>query len=797
MPFLPRLHALDRKVLRDLWHLRGPMIAIAVVVLCGVASFVAMRSMVPHLAQAQAAYYRTAHFAHVWTRVTRAPNAVLRDLAAIPGVTTVEARVSGDVVVDVPGLREPATGRVMGIPTSRVPTLNRLAIQRGRTVAPGRDDEVVVSEGFATANGLAPGDSLGVVMHGRWRQLRIVGVGLSPEFVLELRPADLFPDNRRFGILWVDETLAAAAFGVQGAWNDAVFGLAAHADERAVIAQLDAQLTRYGSFGAYGRNVQVSHRYLSDEIEQARAFATAAPLILLGVAAFLVNIVLSRLVTSQREQVGMLKAFGLTAWELSRHYMLLALGPVLAGAVAGTLLGVWLAGRLATVYAQSYRIPDAPFEVSPGVIIVAVAISVAAALLGAVHAVRRVQRLPAAEAMRAESPPRYRAGIAERIGLTRRLPPVARMTWRSIARRPWRAALSVVGMAMGVGVMMVGLFMFDAIDALRDVQFEAAQREDLAVTFTGPRGDAALRELAHLPGVTRVEPVRAIPVQLQHGPHVRQVAIVAVHDGARLRRVVDRKGKAVAMPGQGLLLSRALSTLLDVGVGDMLHVQVLDGWRHAQSMPVGALLDDLVGTNVYLPASTLRTLAAASGISPDVSDGAVLTVEPHWRDAVYTRLKHSPGVAGISARASLLANFDRLMETSFNVTLVTLLAFASAISVGVVYNTARIALSERGRELASLRVLGFARSEVARMLFGEQFVLGVVAIPLGCAIGAAFAALIVAGLSSELFRLPFSLRGRTFGYAALLLAVSGVLSSVLVRRTLDRLDLVSVLKTRE
>ena len=784
---------LDRKAIRDLWHIRGPSIAIAIVVTCGVASFVSMRSMVPHLAGAQQAYYRTARFADVWVQVKRAPAAAAREIAAIPGVNAVEARVSGEVILDVPGLSEPATAHVVGVPAARIPAVNLTVVRRGQPLGRGRDDDIVVSEGFAEANHLAPGDSLGAVLNGRWRELHIVGTALSPEFVLEMRASDIFPDPRRYAIVWMNEDAAAAAFGMQGAWNDAAISLAPGVSERDVIARLDRLLERYGTLGAYGRALQSSHRYLSDEIQQARAFATIVPAIFLGVAAFLVNIVLSRIVTSQREQIGMLKAFGARPAELARHYSLLAMGPVLAGAIAGAALGLWIAGRLALLYARFYRIPNAPFQMHPSVIAVAVGISVAAALIGAVNAVRRVLRLPAAEAMRAEAPATYRAGIAERLRVDRFFSPAARITLRAIERTPARSALAVLGMSLGVAVMMVGVFEFDAIRVMRDVQFEEAQREDIAVTFTRTRGDDALRELAHLPGVTRVEATRAVPVRLRHEQRSREVAIVGTDPGAELRRVVDARGLPVPIPADGLLLSRALAGLLGVRAGDTVRVEVLVGERATAQLRVGALVDDLIGTNAYLPSDALLSLAGGG----EAVDGAVLAVEPAWRDTVYARLKHTPGVAGAGARGAVLQNFDRMMAESFNVTLVTLLIFAGALAAGVVYNTARIALSERGRELVSLRVLGFRRGEVAAMLLGEQATLGALAVPAGFAVGGAFCWMLTAGISSDLFRLPFVLRPRTFGYSALTLLVAGLGSALLVRRRLDRLDLVSVLKTRE
>jgi putative ABC transport system permease protein len=787
-----RLSMLDRKAVRDLWHLRGPAFAIALVMLAGVASFVSMRSMVPHLRSAQQRYYASARFADLWVRVTRAPPAVANELLALPGVTAVETRVADDVILDVPGLDEPASGRVIGYPGGRTPAVNRVVLRAGRYMAPNSDDEVVISEGFATANGLTPGDSLGVILNDRWRRLRVVGVGLSPEFVIETKPGELFPDSRRYGVLWLDESAAAAALGLEGAWNEASLLLRPGASERAVIARADTLLARYGGLGAFGRDLQPSHRFLTDEITQASIFATAAPIIFLGVAAFLVNLVLARLIASQREQIGMMKAFGVSTRALARHYALIALGPVALGAVSGTVFGLWFAGQLATVYAKYYRIPDAPFTPTWSVVAIAVVITAVAALLGAVQAVRRVVRLPAAESMRPESPVRFRAGLVERLRLVRYVSPMTRLTVRGIERRPLRAGLAMLGMALSVAVTMIGLFTFDAISAMRDVQFRAAQREDIAVTFTRPQGEDALRELAQLPGVMQVEPTWAVPVRLRHAQHERRVAITGVPPQAALRQVVNAKGTRVPLPGDGLLLSAELARLLHVEVGDTLAVDVLVGTRATGRLRVGALVDDLIGVNAYLPIAELRTLVRDAAY-----DGAALGVDASLRDRVYAHLKQAPGVAGLGSRAALIANFDKTMAESFNLTLFTLAGFAGLLSVGVIYNTARIALAERGRELASLRVLGFTRGEVARMLFGELAMLGAVAVPAGFLIGAGCCWALATALSSELFRLPLVLASRTYLLSALMLLVAGALSALLVRRRLDRLDLVAVLKTRE
>jgi putative ABC transport system permease protein len=787
------LRLLDRKLVRDLWHLRGPGLAIAVVTACGVASFVSLRSMQHHLRISQETYYARGRFADVFARVERAPRSVLREVASIPGITSVEARATADVNLDVPGLAEPAFGHLVGITVGREPALNRVFVRTGRPLAPGGRDEVLISEGFAVANGLAPGDSIEAVIGGRWKRLIIAGIALAPEYAYELRPGDLFPDPRRFGVLWMDADALSSAVGLQASWNDLAVSLAEDASEPAVIAALDRILDRYGSRGAYGRDLHISHRYLTNEIDQNRSISTIVPPIFLGVAAFLIHLVLTRVVASQREQIGMLKAYGFGAVQLGRHFVLLALAPVLVGTAGGWILGLWSAHGLAELYAQYFRIPEADFVARWDVLAAAAVISVVAAIVGAIDALRRVLRLPAAQAMRPEPPARFRAGFLERSGLAAALPPVARMIIRTVTRRPIRAALSILGLAFGVAVVIVGMFSYDSIEVIRRLSFFDAQRDDIAVTFARAQNNAALYALEKLPGVWRVEATRATPVRLRNANRERQVALVAASGDDELRRVVDDEGRPFPVERGGLLLSEALARLLDVGTGDSVRLEVLVGRQPVRVVLVRGLLPDLLGTTAYAAVEDFERWTG----EPLAIDGAVLKVDARFVDSVNALLKRAPGVRGVAVRGAAIRSFDEAIDQSFNVTLITLIIFAGALAAGVAYNTVRIALAERGRDLASLRVLGFTRAEVSRMLFGEQGLLAVFAVPLGFVLGTGFAWLMIVSFESDLFRLPLVIRPRTYATAAAALLVSGVLAAMLVQRRLNRLDLVAVLKTRE
>jgi putative ABC transport system permease protein len=787
------MRALNRKLLRDLLHLRGQVLAISLVVACGVAVFVSTRTAYDSLVMSRATYYGEYRFADVFASLKRAPDLVAARIAAIAGVAAVETRIVFDVTLDVPGLAEPATGRIVSIPEHRTPMLNDLYIRRGRYVEGGRRDEVLVGEAFALANHLDLGDTLGAVLNGRWQRLRVVGIVLSPEYVYEIRGSDLFPDNRRFGVLWMSRDAVGPAFDMDGAFNDVVVSLAPEAVEAEVIAQLDRLLERYGGLGAYGRTDQISNRFLSDEIAQNRIFGIILPVIFLGVAAFLLNIVLSRLVTMQRDQIAVLKAFGYAHRTVAFHYFLFALVIVLIGAALGTGVGLWLGKWVNRMYVDFYRFPILRYVAGASVVVLAIGVAGGAAIVGALGAVRRALALPPAEAMRPESPPRFRHGPLERAGVQLRLSPPVRMIVRNIIRRPMRAALSVLGIALAVAILLVGRYFVDAIQYIADVQFRIVQRDDVTVTFHDALPARARYDLLHLPGILRSEPFRAVPVRLRFEHRTHRTGLMGLEPKSELHQLIDTRLNSVPVPPEGVLLTSKLAEILGVRRGDRVTVEVLEGARPVRRVPVIGTVDELVGLAAYMDARALsRLMREGSALS-----GAFLAIEPSAGARLYAALKRMPAVGGVSLREVMLQSFEATLAKSMGIFTTVLVVFACVIAVAMVYNAARIALSERGRELASLRVLGFTRAEVAQMLLGEQALLTLVAIPLGFLIGYQMCAALARQYQWELFRLPLFISGRSYAFASLVVLLAAVCSGVIVRHRLDRLDLVEVLKTRE
>lgn len=788
------MRALNIKLFRDLWYMRGQVLAIAAVIMGGVATLVMSLSTYDSLSGTREHFYHEFRFAQVFASLKRAPEPVAARLAAIPGVQRLETRVVAGVKLELPGYDKPMTGLLLSLPDNGEPALNTLHLQRGRMVRPRSPDEVVLSDTYADAHHLEPGDTMAAIINGKRKRLTIVGVALSPEFVYQIAPGAMFPDFARYGVLWMSRHTLAAAYNMQGAFNDVALTLAPGAREQDVIDRVDTVLAAYGGTGAYGRKDQFSNRFLDEELKQLQTMATVFPAIFLGVAAFLLNVVVSRLVATQREQIATLKAFGYGNLAIGWHYVKLVMVMTLIGVAAGVALGAWFGKGLADVYMQFYRFPYLDFVLPPGVILIALAVSLFAGVSGTLFGVNRAIRLPPAEGMLPEAPAVYRATIIERIGLQRWFSQPSRMILRHIERRPVKSLLTVFGIACACALMMVGNYQKQAIDFMVDVQFHQAWREDLAVTFIDPTSGKALHELQALPGVRRVEGFRDVPVILSFHHHRYRTALYGIQPEGRLHRALDARQHPIHVPPGGVVLTGYLATrILHIKPGQLLTVKVLEGNRPVRQVPVLAITKQYLGVSAYMQQDSLNAMMHEG----NVVSGAYLGIKPGAEQQVYDKLHARPRVLGMVANTSAIKSFyDTIGEFVLFYNMVATL-LAGSIGFGVVYNNARIALSERGRELASLRVLGFTRAEIAYILLGELATLTLAAVPVGFLVGIGLTGILVLAFESDLYRLPLIVEPGNFAMGATVVIVSALLSGLLIWRRLGRLDLVAVLKTRE
>lgn len=787
------MKVIDIKMLRDLRNMRGQMIAIAFVIVAGVSVYVTMSSVSDTLQGTLETYYENYGFADGFASIRRAPESMAERLRELSGINQVETRVSASVNLSIPGFDEPVTGRIMSIPEGNQPLLNRLFIRKGRLVEPGRENEVMLNEVFADAHDLGPGDEFTAIINGRHRTLTVTGIALSPEFLFQVQPGSLFPDPERYGVMWMGRRALAAAFDMEGAFNDLSFTLSPGARIDDVVDRVDLLLEAYGGQGAYPRDDQQSHTLITEELNQLAVMAFMLPLIFLAVAAFLLNIVVSRLIALQREQIAILKAFGYSNLAVAVHYLKLVLLVALIGAVAGTGTGVWLGGEMAELYLQYYNFPFLEYSLEWPVVFTAAVLTGGASLAGAMLAVRRALRLAPAEAMRPAPPPSYRPTIVERMGMKHLFDQPTRIVLRNLERQWVKSALTVVGISSSCAILIMGLFWGDVFDHVVDVQYGIAQREDITVTFTEPTSATAVHELNSLPGVNYTEPFRAVPVRLRKEHRSYDTGIEGIPPDPYLRRILDTELHPISIPPRGIVLTQNLAEILKVTPGENITVEVMEGRRYERDVPVVGITEQYLGLGAYMNLDAANRLAGEG----DAVSGAFLMIDRQHEDILIQALQDRPRVASIVSQERAISAFMDTTAESMLVMTFILSLFAGIIALGVVYNSVSISLSERDRELASMRVLGFTRGEIAYILLGEMTVLVLLAIPVGFGLGAMLSRMSAESLQTEMYHFPVILGSSTFALAATIVLISAIISALLMRRRLNKLDLIGVLKTRE
>ncbi|MBL0726579.1 FtsX-like permease family protein [Piscinibacter sp. HJYY11] len=790
------MRSLDRKLLRDLRLMWSQALTIALVVASGIGGFITSLSAVDSLSLARDRFYTQGRFADVFASVKRAPAALAETLREVPGVADVQTTLEQIVRVEIAGQTDPVIGQLIGLKVGDAARMNRVSVSRGRM--PERNEsgsasggiEVLVSEGFAQARGLVPGSRLDAQINGRRRVLVVVGTALSPEFIF----AGLWgmPDTRGFGVFWLDHDVLAAAYDMHGAFNRVAIKLAPGASEQRVVDALSRLLSPYGGREANGRDRQTSHAMLDNEIKEQRVLGTVLPAIFLAVAAFLLNVVVSRLVSTQREQIAALKALGYPNRSIGLHYLKLVLLVVLLGLVLGVLLGDRLGTMFTGLYAEFFHFPSFEHRIAPWLLVVSFGVAVATAVAGTFNAILATVRLAPAEAMRPPAPGSYRPTLLERIGV-HRMAPALRMIVRNVERRPLRSALSVGGVAAAVAIVVMGNFFRDAIEVIVDTQFTLSLRGDITVWTPEAVDDAVRLEIARLPGVKAVETSRFVPVSIVSGHREERSLIRGYAARPELYRLIDVAGKELALDGRGLVLTDRLADKLGVRVGDPVRVKILEGRERTLELVVGATVRDMMGLNAYMDRTALNR-ALGEG---DLSTGFVLALERGTEPQALEASKALPRIAGAWSKTTMLRNMQEISARNVRIMSTILTAFASVIAVGVVYNNARIALAERAWELASLRVLGFTRGEVSGLLLGELALVIALALPLGMLLGWGLTHTVTELLKSDQFLFPVVIRARTYAWAALCVVAAGVASALVVRRRIDRLDMVSALKTRD
>jgi putative ABC transport system permease protein len=786
------MRVLDRKLLRDFWRLKWQVGAIALLIACAVAVSVMAFSTQESLKTARAQEYAQARFADVFATAKRAPLPVARDLVRIDGVTAVDPRALGFGLMKVPGLLRPATARLIALPDDDAQALNRIVLMQGRMPDPNRTDEALGLKTFLDAARVRLGDRLTMTVDGRELTVRVVGSALSAEFAYLPGPASQMPDDAHQAVLWAPRPVVERVTGRGGAFSSVSLTLAHGASTPKVLAEVDRILAPYGGQPAIARKDQVSNQFQQEHIDQLGVLALVIPPVFLIVAAGLVHLVLGRLVDTEREQIGLLKAYGYGDLEAASPYLKLAGVIGLVGSAAGGALGGWIGGLVTGLFYNYVRFTHIATRFSWTAFAWASAVAVLAALVGAATAVRRAAALSPAVAMRPPAPAVFRKGLLERLALWRGLDQPTRMVVRSLERYPGRAGLTVLGLAASLSLLIGTQFMFGSVDEVLDQAYFRARHWSDLIGYAEGRDARAAIEAARLPGVIKAEPLQTVQARARFAGHEEKIVVYGVDPDGTLERPLDVHDRPIPFKG-GAIVSDSLLARLRARPGDRIEIEIYQDRRPRVVLPVTGMSRDYAGLGVFMDRLQLDRLMGDG----DVATAAGLLVAADARPQFYAAVERTPQIVAAVSRADTVSAFRSAMLQTLTTEMSFYLAFASAIAFGIAYNICRINLAERGRDLATLRVLGFDQSECAYILAGEMMLLALAAAPLGVLGGQGLAQLLVQAFQHQDLRLPAVITPEAYGRSILTYLLAVAVAAALVTRRIWILDLVAVLKTRE
>lgn len=786
------ISTLNRKLIRDLKHLITPIISIGLIVAMGLGTFFGFTSTYYSLQLARDRFYQSHNFPDLFATVKKAPRSILESLTQLEGVQAIEGSLLQEGLMTLPQFDEPVIGRFISIPDGEQPVFSRIYLYSGRLPHPFSPQEVVINQAFAEAHGLKLGDTFQATLNGRKYPFVISGIGVSPEYIFALHPANPIPDDLHFGVIWMNQSALASAYDMKASFNQLAFRLGDSASSKEVKDKLDVILEKYGALGAIEKEDQVSNRYISEEIKQLRVQATSVPLIFFIVAAFILNVVLSRLVSTQRSEIAALKALGFTDSEISAYYFKLAGAIILVGVVAGLLLGIWIGQSMTDLYARFYRFPTLVYAYSYGHFFNAVLISIVTAGLGVLSSTRHIFKLSPAQAMRPPTPIEYHKGWIEQRAFFKGLKVNLKMAVRGLSSHPLRSLMSGFGISLAMLLLISGLFWNDSMKLLLNAQYRFIQRESGTLTLSRSLNRSAVWEVEQIYGIYMAEGYRQLPVKARYGPATETTLIFALPDKPRLRGLIDEDLKAIPIASDSVYITQGLARILSLERGDVFSVEVLEGTRKRMQLQVHGIIDSFMGHQILLSRAYLSELLGEE----DLVNQIAFRSNPLLTSQIYAELKERPNVVGVSFKSAALKIFEETSARFILVFAFILALFAGAIGFGITYNNARITFAERDWELATLEILGFKNFEVFKILYSEILILTLSFIPLGGLLGYVYSQYLVHQMMPENFNLPFRVAPSTFAYAVLTLLIATALSGIFLYKRIKELDIVETLKTR-
>ncbi|WP_028585345.1 ABC transporter permease [Desulfogranum mediterraneum] len=792
------MNALNRKLVRDIRHNLVLLLAVSAIIAVGIGCFVGMLSTARNLEYARSSYYSSCRLADFWLDLKKAPVQEVRRLAAIPGISEIRERIQFQVMLDLPGAEKPIGATLLSLPDQPAPVINNIILRQGTYFSPGRANEVIVSDKFAQARRIRPGDTIMAVLNNRRRELVVTGTAISAEFVYLASPGSMVDEPGSYGLLFIKRSFAEDSFGFHSGCNSVVGLLApgARAESKVMVEALAARLKPHGVFSGIPRQEQFSPMVLDGEMKQLLNTAVIFPLFFLIVAALVLNVLMIRLAEQQRTVIGTLKAIGYDNRELMHHFLRFAAVTGLVGGLLGCLFGYLLGDAMTRMYVRYFTFPQLTSQLYPDLQLTGIAIALLFAILGTIRGVRRIMALEPAEAMRQAPPPLGGAVFLERFqGWWTGLDAQWQMILRGLLRNKGRTAIAMFSAALGSSIVVLAFGFVDSMDQMVRLQFERVLRSDYHLSFHDELSSSGLDAVRRLPGVNRAEPVLNLACTFRRNNRLKRGVIMAIHRGSSLTTPVDDQGRPIGLPATGLLMTTRLMEQLQLRPGELVEVVPVKGEQLSRRLPVIQSMESMLGLVVYADFHWLNRVLGTEGVLNEVRILASHT--PAQRQGFMTAIRAMPGLESLTDLGEQRQALNKQLNGAMRFSAVIMILLAGVIFFGAILNSTLIAIAERQREMATFRAMGYFSHEVARIFLRENLVNNLSGTLAGLPLGYWLLKASMQAFSTDAYSFPAHLAPMSPLYTLGLAFLFVLLSQIVVIRTLGRQNWLEALSLKE
>lgn len=784
------------KTWRDIGARKGQFIALIVLVALGITSYVSFISGYEDLHTSAEASYAQLKFEDFSTQVLGAPKGVVNTIRKLPDVAAAEGQLIVDTPLDIDP-RVQMTARVIGIPVDHRLSVNNILVLSGSYVTAGKRD-VLLHPILANRRGVQIGDRLTLDVLGQKRGVRVAGIATGPEYFYPARSKSDASGPDEFTILWMAQSEVERLFHEPGTITSISIRADPGVDQNKLIARMEKILKPYGIVDTVKRADVPSNFLLQQKVQGIQSMAFFMPALILAISSLSLAIALSRLVQSQRGEIGLAKALGYRDWQLLVHYLLFSVFIALAGSAIGFALGQLAAVQITQLYASFFTIPYLAHEVHLNVVVGSVLLSTVTCVLAGLVPAYRSAQMPPAMAMHSDPnialPASKKPLVEEYLGWAMPRAFTVHIPLRNVFRAKRRSLYTIVGISFALILTVTTWSLFDSLSYMINWQLGTAERWDMIAAFDKNFYGDRPRQIQFWQGVEKVEPVLMLPVTIRANDTVHDGVVTAMSpkDTFHGFSIVNGEPADRALVGDGLVMTPPVAKKLGVDVGDTVSVDT-PYINDARKMKVLALSDELWGAPIFTSLDAGRKLADSND---QVYNALYLNVNPRDSNAVKKRMEGLPGILTVQAKGGFARLINQYLGLYYAMGGI-LLAFGWAIAFVVIYTTFTANIVERTREIATMRTIGEDRAHLAAMITIENLLLAIVGIPLGVWLGVRAAQAMYSSFSTEAYTLKAVIFPLSVVYVTVSLIIVLLLSEIPPIRRIFRLDLAEATKIME